>query len=214
MIKYTDYPDRQTWLKARQKTLGASETAIACGISRFKSISDLWEEKTGRRQAEDITANERVHYGTAAEQYLRALFALKHEKEYRVEYFPYRVYFNEEEPYLTATLDGLITRLIDRAKGGYECKTVLVQSKRTLEEWDNRIPETYYCQILQQMFTAGLDFVILNAELRFPDNNAEIREYLIERSNVENDIKWVVQKGHEFWWYVLNDKRPPITMTL
>lgn len=214
MIRYTDYPDRKTWLENRHKTLGASEIGIACGISRFKSISDLWEEKTGRRQAEDITENERVRYGTEAEQYLRALFALKHEKEYQVEYFPYRVYFNEEEPYLTATLDGLITRLIDGAKGGYECKTVLVQSKRTLEEWDNRIPETYYCQVLQQMFTAGLDFVILNAELRFPDNNAEIREYLIERSNVENDIKWVVQKGHEFWWYVLNDKRPPITMTL
>lgn len=214
MIRYTDYPDRKTWLANRYKSLGASEIGIACGISRFKSISDLWEEKTGRRQAEDITENERVRYGTEAEQYLRALFALKHEKEYQVEYFPYRVYFNEEEPYLTATLDGLITRLIDGAKGGYECKTVLVQSKRTLEEWDNRIPETYYCQVLQQMFTAGLDFVILNAELRFPDNNAEIREYLIERSNVENDIKWVVQKGHEFWWYVLNDKRPPITMTL
>lgn len=214
MIKYNDYPDRKTWLTARQKTLGASEIAIACGISRFKSISDLWEEKTGRRQAEDITENARVHYGTEAEKYLRALFALKHEKEYRVEYFPYRVYHNEENPYLTSTLDGLITRLIDGAKGGYECKTVLVQSKRTLEEWDNRIPETYYCQILQQMFTAGLDFVILNAELRFPDNNAEIREYLIERSNVENDIKWVVQKGHEFWWHVLNDKQPPITMTL
>lgn len=214
MIKYTDYPDRKTWLENRYKTLGASEIAIACEMSRFKSRSDLWEEKTGRRQAEDITENERVHYGTEAEKYLRALFALKHEKEYRVEYFPYRVYFNEEEPYLTATLDGIITRLSDGAKGGYECKTVLVQSKRTLEEWDNRIPETYYCQILQQMFTAGLDFVILNAELRFPDNNAEIREYLIERSNVENDIKWVVRKGHEFWWYVLNDKRPPITMTL
>lgn len=214
MIRYTDYPDRKTWLKNRYKTLGASEIGIACGISSFKSASDLWEEKTGRRQAEDITGNERVRYGTEAEQYLRALFALKHEKEYRVEYFPYRVYFNEEEPYLTATLDGLITRLIDGAKGSYECKTVLVQSKRTLEEWDNRIPETYYCQILQQMFTAGLDFVILNAELRFPDNNAEIREYLVERSNVENDIKWVVQKGHEFWWHVLNDKRPPTTMTL
>lgn len=214
MIKFIDYPDRKTWLENRYKTLGASEIGIACGISRFKSISDLWEEKTGRRQAEDITENERVHYGTEAEKYLRALFALKHEKGYRVEYFPYRVYFNEEEPYLTATLDGLITRLMDGAKGGYECKTVLVQSKRTLEEWDNRIPETYYCQILQQMYAAGLDFVMLNAELRFPDNNADIREYLVERSNVENDIKWVVRKGQDFKRYVLTDKRPPITMTL
>ena len=214
MIKYTDYLNKKTWLMARQKTLGASEIGIACGISRFKSISDLWEEKTGRRQVDDLSENERVHYGTEAEQYLRALFVLKHEKEYKVEYFPYRVYYNDEEPYLTSTLDGLITRLSDGVMGGWECKTVLVQSKRTFEDWDNRIPEIYYCQILQQMFTAGLDFVVLNAELRFPDNNAEIREYLIERANVENDIKWVVKKGHEFWWYVLNDKRPPITMTL
>lgn len=214
MIKYTDYPDRKTWLKNRYKTLGASEIGVACGISHFKSASDLWEEKTGRKQAEDLSKNERVHYGTEAEQYLRALFALKHAKEYRVEYFPYRVYFNDEEPYLSSTLDGLITRLADGVKGGYECKSRLIQNKQALEEWHNQIPQSYYCQILQQMFTAGLDFVVLNAELRFPDNNAEIREYLIERANVENDINWVVKKGHEFWWHVLNDKRPPITMTL
>lgn len=48
MIKYKDYPDRKTWLMARQKTLGASEIGIACGKSSFKTVSDLWEEKTGR----------------------------------------------------------------------------------------------------------------------------------------------------------------------
>lgn len=214
MIKYTDYPDRKTWLNARKKTLGASEIGIVCGMSSLKSISELWEEKTGRKQADDLSGNERVHYGMESEQHLRALFALKHEKEYRVEYFPYRVYYNDNEPYLTSTLDGLITRLFDGVKGGYECKTSFVQSKQALAEWENRIPQTYYCQILQQMFTAGLDFVVLNAELRFPDNHAEIREYLIERSSVENDIKWVVKKGQEFKRYILNDKRPPITMTL
>ncbi len=49
MIKYTDYPDRKTWLENRYKSLGASEIAIACEMSRFKSRSDLWERKN--RQA-------------------------------------------------------------------------------------------------------------------------------------------------------------------
>lgn len=214
MIRYTDYPDRKTWLENRYKSLGASEIGVVMGYSNFMSPNQLWEEKTRKRLHCENEKDERIDYGQKAEDCLRKLFILKHKGEYKVEYFPYRVYFNEEEPYLTATLDGLITRLSDGMKGGYECKSRLIQNKQALEEWDNRIPETYYCQILQQMFTAGLDFVILNAELRFPDNNAEIREYLIERSNVENDIKWVVQKGQDFKRYVLTDKRPPITMTL
>lgn len=213
MIEFTDYSNRAEWLKGRKKSIGASEIAIACGESA-RTPNELWQEKHGDTDGQDLSGNERVHYGTEAEKYLRGLFSLKHEKEYKVEYYPFRVYRNTDEPFLTCTLDGELTRLSDGAKGGWECKTVLVQSRRTLEEWDNQIPQKYYCQVLQQMYCAGLEFVILNAELRFTDYNADIREYLIERKNVEDDIKWVVEQGKKMKDYILSGKKPPLTLKL
>ena len=214
MIKFIDYLDKQTWLANRYKSIGASEIAIICGYSNFISETELWQEKTRRREHSDIKDNVRVAYGQEAEQYLRELFKLKHKEEYKVDYFPYRVYYNEERPYLTSTLDGLITRLLDGKVGGYECKTTLIQSKQALEQWNDGIPQNYYCQVLHQMYTAGLDFVVLNVELRFPDNNAEIREYLISREGRQKEIDFIISKGDKFWQYVKTDKKPPITFRL
>ena len=44
MIRYTDYPDRKTWLENRFKTLGASEIGVVMGYSNFMSPNQLWEE--------------------------------------------------------------------------------------------------------------------------------------------------------------------------
>lgn len=175
---------------------------------------DLWEEKTQRRKHKEDNGNELIEYGRKAEEHLRELFKLKHKSEYRIDYNAFKVYRNDKTPFMTSTLDGLITRLVDGKFGSYECKTVCVRSKQALESWNSKIPNGYYCQVLQQMYTAGLDFAIVNAELRFPDNNSEIREYLIERENVQADIDFIVKKAKEFWRYVETDKKPPISMTL
>lgn len=208
MIAWNEYANRQEWLKSRTNSIGASEAAVACGVAKFKSQSELWKEKTGRTLPPDLSANELVAYGTEAEQYLRKLFTLKHAKEYTVAYFPYRVYYNTDTPYITCTLDGEIFTE-DGRRGIYECKTKLVNSKKDLEEWDGRIPDNYFIQTLQQLYCTDYDFVILNVELRFPDNNAEIREYVIDKQKHIEDIKLVVEQVKEFWEYIKNDKCPP-----
>lgn len=61
----------------------------------------------------------------------------------------------------------------------------------------------------------GWDFIVLNAELRFPDNNAEIKEYTIKRSELGRDIEYVGKCGADFWNdYVVTNKRPPMRITL
>lgn len=214
MIDVLDYNDRETWLANRWKSLGASEISIVCGFSNFMTEQELWEEKTQRRTHKDNSGNELIEYGRKAEEHLRELFKLKHKGEYEVDYNAFRVYRNGETPFITSTLDGLIIRLADGKYGSYECKTVYVKSKQTLESWNNKIPNGYYCQVLHQIYTADLDFAVLNAELRFPDNNSEIREYLIEREKVQADIEFIVKKAKQFWRYVETDKKPPVSMTL
>lgn len=217
MITHVDYLNRNEWLVGREKTLGCSEVAAAIGISRFQSTLELWKVKTGKHPTKDLSDNERVEYGTYAEAQLRELFALKHKGEYVVKYHPYRIYKNDKYAGLHATLDGELIRLSDDAKGVWECKTAMLLSKVAENEWaDNSIPMQYYIQVLAQAAIMEADFVVLNAELRFSDGHAEIREYLIETADerVEQDTQFVLSEVKKFWQYVQDGKEPPTKITL
>ena len=215
MPKYIDYPNREEWLKGRVNSLGASEVASVLWQG-FQNAVDIWKEKTGLTPHIEKDKDERVDYGFKAEGYLRSLFALKFGSVYNVEYFPYRVYSHDEYPFLTATLDGELTRAADNKKGVWECKTVLIMSKKDLEQWDGVLPNKYYIQVLEQLCVMNYDFAVLTAELRFPDGNCEIRNYTIERDDqVERDIQYVESEAVKFWTkYVIPKKKPPIQITL
>lgn len=208
------YKDREDWLAGRIKSIGASEVAIILGQASYKSPLDLWKEKTGRKIPEDISEDERVSYGTEAEEHLRALFALKHRRDYKVEYKPFLVYHHGEKPYMTCTLDGELVRLSDGKRGVWECKTALIQSKRALEEWDGRIPNNYFCQVVDQLNITQFDFLVLSAELRFPDNTAEIREYTIEADEVRADMAYVEEEATKFWRYIESYRQPPVVIRI
>ncbi len=216
MLTYKEYPDREAWLKGRQNTIGASEVAIPCGYG-FKSQLELWKEKTGRKPPDDLSGNERVVYGTKAEEHLRALFALKHIHDFDVEYHEFRVYTNSDIPFLSCTLDG---ELIDKQtgeRGIYECKTALINSKRDYEAWQNeQIPQHYYCQLLGQNAVTKYSFAILNAELRYPDGKSEIIERRVDFSDeqCEVDTKFVVDSCYDFWKNVVNDTAPATMLKL
>lgn len=212
-MSYVEYKNREDWLANRYQSLGASEMAIAYGIG-FRSRLDLWKEKTGKIKSQDLSDNERVIYGTEAEKYLRGLFALKHIKEYTVDYHAYRVYHNYENPFITATLDGELTEIETGRKGIYECKTCLIMGKRDEVQWQGQIPQNYFIQCLSQLYSTGFEFVVLNAELRHTDGSSEIREYKIERKDHENDIAEVVKSAKDFWRYVETNTPPPEKITI
>lgn len=214
MARYVEYANRQEWLASRQNTLGASEVASAMGQG-YVSQLDLWKEKTGRIPHNDLSGNKRVVYGTFAEAPLRELFSLQFHDIYEVEWHPYRVYHNDKYDYLTATLDGELTRKADGKHGILEVKTAWIMSKRDLDKWENNsIPQNYYVQICEQLGTTDFDFVVLFAQLLLPDNKSEIRPYFIERNEVENDIAYVEEQAIKFWQYVTSDKQPPVTWEL
>ncbi len=208
------YKDREDWLAGRSKSIGASEVAIILGQASYKSPLDLWQEKTGRKSPDDISEDERVSYGTEAEEHLRALFALKHRRDYKVEYKPFLVYHHGEKPYMTCTLDGELVRISDGKRGVWECKTALIQSKRALEEWEGRIPNNYFCQVVDQLNITQFDFLVLSAELRFPDSTAETREYNIEADEVRADMSYVEDEVTKFWRYIESDRQPPVVIRI
>ena len=46
---------REQWLEERKKGIGGSDAATIMGLNPYKTNVDLWEEKTGRKDAEDIS---------------------------------------------------------------------------------------------------------------------------------------------------------------
>lgn len=55
--------NREEWLKERKKEIGASEASCIIGVNPWKTNVELWQEKTGQREAEDIGDKDCVMYG-------------------------------------------------------------------------------------------------------------------------------------------------------
>ena len=173
----------------------------------------LWEEKMGLVFPEDISDKEYVRYGTEAEKYLRALFALDH-PEYQVFYDENNIFLNPKYPWMHASLDG---ELIDQRgrHGILEIKTTNILQSAQKKKWDNRIPDNYYCQVLHYLAVTEYDFVVLKAQLKSEwdgELRIEVRHYFIEREKVEEDIRELVDAEKKLWDCVESGRRPDLIL--
>lgn len=212
MVKKIILNSREEWLQNR-KRIGGSDASAILGRNPYKTNIELWQEKTGRTLPEDISDKPYVKYGIAAEEHLRALFALDH-PEYTVCYEENNIWINDRMPWAHASLDGW---LIDKEgrNGIWECKTTNILQPMQKEKWKQQIPDNYYVQVLHYLMVTEFDFAVLKAQLKY-DFGGEIylqtRHYPIERSEVQEDIDYLIQKEAEFWEYVKSDKVPPLEL--
>ena len=206
---------RKEWLKERKKGIGGSDAATILGLNPYKDNIKLWEEKTGRRQAEDISEKEYVKYGTNAEDLLRELFKLDYPK-YEVRHDENTIIKHPKYPFLFASLDGTLIDKETGEMGILEIKTTNILQSMQKEKWKEKIPDNYYCQVLHYLNVTGYSFVILKAQLKY-DFDGEIkldtRHYKILKEEVADDIKMLEEKEIEFWTkYVETGIRPPLTL--
>lgn len=206
-------PDRAAWLDARKNHIGGSDAAACVGRNPYKDNVQLWEEKIGLVLPEDISDRDYVRYGTEAEKYLRALFALDH-PEYQVFYDENNMFLNPKYPWMHASLDG---ELIDQRgrHGILEIKTTNILQSAQKKKWDNRIPDNYYCQVLHYLAVTEYDFVVLKAQLKSEwdgELRIEVRHYFIEREEVEEDIRELVDAEKKLWDCVESGRRPDLIL--
>ena len=206
------FETREEWLAGRRQGIGASEAAVAAGMSKWSTPATLWAVKTGKAPATNIS-NEAVEYGVAAENAVRTLFMAKH-RELELGYFPYDILFQSEEPQFFATLDGELTDRETGRRGILEVKTATPIGASAWAAWDNRIPDHYLCQIMWQLMVTGWEFVYLTAELIQQNGNSEIRNYYFDRADHEEDIAWIREQGARFWSHVENNTPPPAILKL
>lgn len=206
---------REEWLEERKKGIGGSDAATILGLNPYKTSIQLWEEKTGRKQAEDISDKPYVQYGTKAEDHLRELFKLDF-PQYEVSHQENTIIKHPTYPFLFASLDG---QLVDKETGELgvlEIKTSEILRSMQKEKWKEKIPDNYYCQVLHYLNVTGYSFAVLKAQLRYDYNGnirLETKHYTIKRQEVEEDIKLLCEKEIEFWTkYVEKDVAPPLVL--
>lgn len=202
---------REQWLKERKKGIGGSDAATILGLNPYKSNIDLWNEKTGKVKAEDISDKPYVKYGTEMEDILRESFKIKH-PEFFITHKENTIIKHKKYPFLFASLDGEILEVATGREGVLEIKTSEILRSMQKEKWKDKIPDNYYCQVLHYLNVTGYEFAKLFAELRYDENYQVTKTYTIERKDVEEDIKYLEQKEIEFWRYVEEDKRPPLVL--
>lgn len=193
------FEDRDSWLAGRQNGLGASDAAAVVGFSPWATPVELWKLKLGMTDPKDLSGNDAVSQGVMMESILRDFFIATH-SEYTIEHHPYDILFQPERPWLFATLDGELTDENGR-KGILEIKTATPKGKNGWAEWsDGHMPQHYMCQVCHQLLATGYDFVMLYAALFSLDGSITIKPpYEIERSEHEEDLKWLLEKEERFW---------------
>ena len=180
------------WLAFRRTGIGGSDAAAILGLSPFKSNIEVWEEKVGLREPEDISDKPQVQYGTRAEDMLVKLFALDY-PQYKVRQDKQTVY---RRGFMFASLDGELTEIETKARGFIEIKTTEIHSAAALQKWDGHIPEYYYAQVLGR--NEHTEFIT--------------RHYPFLRRALMEDMKFLYTREKEFWGYVERKQRPPLLL--
>lgn len=213
MIEKTILSSREEWLKHRMQGIGGSEISAVVGLNPYMSNVDLWELKTGAMEPEDISDKPYIKYGTQAEPLLRELFKLDF-PQYEVFYEENNSFRNSKFPWALASLDGWIRDETGRV-GVWECKTTNILQSMQKEKWNRQIPSNYYCQVLFYMAVIEADFAVLKAQMKTEFNGIpylQTRHYFIERSDVQEDMDYLMEKGTEFWESVKNKEKPGLLL--
>ena len=209
------FESREAWLENRKKGIGGSDIAAVIGANPWMSNVELWQIKTGRAQQEDISEKEVVRYGIAAEEHIRALYELDH-PDYKVEYAEFNSWYNGEFPWALASLDGWMVD--DKGRFGVlEIKTSEIRSSADWQKWDGCIPPQYYAQITLYIAITNAEFADLRAAIKYhvgDETRTVIRDYHVEKNEIQADIDYLIKAGTEFWKLVETDTRPNLILPM
>ena len=137
---------REEWLKYRTKGIGGSDVSIIAGINPFKSVYQLWLEKTGQVEPEE-EGSEYTHFGTLLEPIVRKEFMERTGIKVRQKHMLLQ---SEEYPFMFADLDGVINE--DGQLCIFEAKTASAYKQ---EVWEEEVPAPYILQIQHYMAVTG-----------------------------------------------------------
>ena len=95
---------RKEWLQWRSKGIGGSDVSVIAGVNNFRSIYQLWQEKTEQVEIEE-SENDYTHFGHILEPIVKQEFMKRTGLKVRAKRM---ILQSEEYPFMLADLDGVI----------------------------------------------------------------------------------------------------------
>ena len=188
-----DASEREPWLKARLRGVGASESPILMGASKFSSPIELWGIKTGRLPESIDDENERMLWG----QRLEPLVAEEYERKTGRRLVPWgKLLQSKSQSVMLATPDYQIVG----QNVPVEIKTTDASRK---SDWADGAPLHVNIQCQHQMFVTGARSAsvgVLVGGNRFMWCDVERDETLIAE---------ILDTCLKFWQRVTDDVPPP-----
>jgi len=189
--------DDPEWHRERATGIGASEAAALIGLSPWKSLVQLYAEKTGAIHPPDLTGNDAVFWGTRLESVVRDVFA---ERTGRFLDKGGVMLRSTRYPWALATLDAWCS---DRELGPYWPLEIKTTNAARGEDWVDGPPPTYLAQVHWQMIVTGCDratIACLIGGQQFVWADVERDEILTRK---------LIHAGEEFWQRVRAGTPPP-----
>ena len=182
----------QEWLEDRRKGIGGSDVATVLGLNKYKSVYQLWLEKTDQIEVTSAQS-EAAYWGNTLEEVVAEEFSKRTGKKVRRRN---KVFEHSKYPFLRANID----RDIVGENAVLECKTA---NQFLANEWDeDEIPIQYICQVQHYMNVLNLDYVyfaVLIGGQKFVWKKMERDQELIDMITEKLVEFWIenVEKGIE-----------------
>lgn len=182
----TNNMSKEEWLEWRKMGIGGSDASVIAGVNRFRSILQLWADKTGRTTVEKTGAeSEYTHFGTILEPIVKQEFTRRTGLKVRNKKAMLQ---SVEYPFMLADLDGVVN------DGGEQCifeaKTASAYKK---EAWEAGVPLEYVYQVQHYMAVTGMKRAYVAALVG--GNHFVYHEVFRD----EAMIKGIIRMEQEFW---------------
>lgn len=187
----------EEWLEQRKRGIGGSDVGALMGLSPWKTPLELWLEKTGRGDPEDISDKPYVAFGNVMEPIVGEWFKAQHPD--RIVRRVNAICQSIEKPWMQASLD--YEQKSESGWGVLEIKT-----SRSKSDWASGVPIMYLCQVNFYLLVTHRTYADVAVFFR---DTCEYAEYHIERD--EDDIQAIADAATDFWTnYVLTDTMPEV----
>jgi len=177
----------------RSNFIGGSDIAAVMGLSRYKTQLQIWAEKVGEVEPEDLSDKEYVQLGSELEEFIAKKFAKA--TGMKVRKAPQR-YISKEYPFMACQVD----RLIENTDMLLECKNASAWKEK---EWaGEEIPLEYILQVSWQLMVTGRQkgyIAVLIGGNKFRYKEIQADQELFDKME-EAAIKF---------WQMTLDKTPP-----
>ena len=178
-----EYANDDDWHTLREKRIGGSDIGAILGVNKYKSIIDVYIDKT---EGSNFEGNEATFWGHMHEATIMKVFAQKH-REFNVYQAPYSVV----DDFLIANLDGVLK---DRSTGEHGVLEIKTTNDFNYKDWEGDvIPQYYYAQVQHYLMLTGYKFAYIAVLI----GGNKYKDFKIERN--EEDIELIRNKASEFY---------------